>query len=77
MTLESRGTQNVLATHLVESWTDHLCLGAVIFYTQKNNNKECTRAQGTHDILVWTRHNFILQCKDLWVCQSYLYYVSY
>ena len=49
-------------------------------FLEKKPTKKCTRAPGTHEILVWTHHNFILQlqCKDLWVCQSftYMHYVS-
>ena len=44
----------ILATRLGESWTRQLCLALTI-----KNNKECT--SGTHDLLIGTHQNFILQ----------------
>jgi hypothetical protein len=49
----------ILAFCLGEFWTDLLCLW--LFY--KKNNKECT--SGTHDFLVGTCQNFILQESPL------------
>ena len=50
----------ILATHLGESWTRHLCLGLTIVL---KINKECAR--GTHDFLVRTQNCIVQESLSL------------